>query len=107
MNQLGRGAGPRWMIGFVLLVLALSGTPELHARSSHKLPCKKIRDAVLTGRTLDEVAAQFGTDTEHVIRCIQKPGKGKQKKPKKSKKAKPSKPKTSDRSAVRTSAPHR
>jgi hypothetical protein len=74
MSQMGRGAGSRWLTGFVLSVLILSGAPELLARSSHKLPCKKIRDAVWTGQTLDEVAAQFGTDTEHVIRCIQKPG---------------------------------
>ncbi len=106
MSQMGRGARSRGLTGFVLAVLLLSGAPELLARSSHKLPCKKIRDAVWTGQTLDEVAAQFGTDTEHVIRCIQNP-KGKRKKPKKSKKAQPSTPKTSERSAVRTSTPHR
>lgn len=107
MSQMGRAAGARRVTGFLLVVavLVLSGAPELQARSSYKLPCKKIHDAVWTGRTLDDDAAQFGTDTEHVIHCIQKPGGGKQKKAKKSKNAKHNKAKPANHSAVQASPP--
>ena len=41
-----------------------------HGRSSKAL-CKKIREAVSAGRTMEQITAEFDTDAEHVTKCMQ------------------------------------
>jgi hypothetical protein len=47
------------------------------AKSSDKPSCKKIRDAVWAGKTLEQVTAEFATDAQTVMKCTQKQGKRK------------------------------
>jgi len=74
---------------FVLagLIACASWSSALQAASSNKPSCKKIRDAVWAGKTLDQITAEFGTDAETVMKCTQKKGKRKAA-PKAQKKAK-------------------
>jgi hypothetical protein len=61
-----------------LVAVALC-TPVPLAAAAQKAPrppsCKKIRDAVWAGRTLDQIIAEFETDAHYVMKCTQKPGK--------------------------------
>jgi len=59
------------------LVLFGMGPPSLHAASSAKAQCKKIRDAVWAGKTIEQITAEFDTDPETVMKCTQKKGKRK------------------------------
>src|SRR6266581_3520718 len=79
--------------GIVAALLALSLPASAAAApqgSSHKGPskadCKKIRAAVSAGRTLDQITAEFNTDAEHAMKCMQ----GKSRHRARSKKAKSS-----------------
>jgi hypothetical protein len=45
--------------------------------SASKPLCKKIRDAVGAGKTLEQITAEFDTDAATVMKCTQKKGKGK------------------------------
>ncbi len=69
-------------------IVCASWPVTLQAASSNKTSCKKIRDAVWAGKTLDQITAEFDTDAETVMKCTQKKGKRKAapKAPKKAKK---------------------
>src|SRR5262249_62126558 len=43
----------------------------------HKAQCKQIREAVSAGRTMEQITAEFNTDAEHVMKCVQTRGKRK------------------------------
>jgi len=59
------------------LIVCASCPMALQAASSSKPPCKKIRDAVWAGKTIDQITAEFDTDAETVMKCTQKKGKRK------------------------------
>jgi hypothetical protein len=89
-----------WMVASAIPLSA--GT-----RSAHQLSCKRVRDAVWAGHTLDQLTAEFDTDAEHIMKCLQS---GKGKKPsaaKKGKKAAKKKPaaKKEKKSAKKKPAP--
>lgn len=60
-----------------VLLLSASDPSSLHAASKPKPPCKKIRDAVWAGRTLEQITKEFDTDAETVMKCTQKKGRRK------------------------------
>lgn len=64
-------------IMFAGLILCALCSPSVHAASAPKPSCKKIRDAVWAGRTLEQVTAEFDTDAQTVMKCTQKQGKRK------------------------------
>ena len=59
------------------LILSASCPALLHAASAPKALCKKIRDAVWAGHTLEQITAEFDTDAATVMKCTQKKGKRK------------------------------
>ena len=59
-----------------LIFCASSPTPS-RAASSNKPSCKKIRDAVWAGKTLEQITAEFDTDAKTVMKCTQQKGKRK------------------------------
>jgi hypothetical protein len=59
------------------LIVCASWPSALQAASSNKPSCKKIRDAVWAGKTLDQIIVEFDTDAETVMKCTQKKGKRK------------------------------
>ena len=60
-----------------MLLLCASSPASLHAASAPKPPCKKIRDAVWAGRTLEQIMKEFDTDAQTVMKCTQKQGRRK------------------------------
>ncbi len=66
-------------------IVCASWPSALQGASRNKPSCKKIRDAVWAGKTLDQITAEFDTDAETVMKCTQKKGKRKAA-PKKAKK---------------------
>ena len=59
-----------------LLISAGQATPSLQAGSrKQKAPCKKIKEAVLANRTLEQIMADFQVDEQQVMKCMQKKGK--------------------------------
>jgi len=86
-------------VGFVLCVLC---PVSLHAAAPPKPSCKKIRDAVWAGKTLEQITAEFDTDAETVMKCTQK--KGKRKAAPKAKKQKGSSGKSSKTSGGSTAS---
>lgn len=61
---------------------ALAATPAAATRSLDRQTCKRVRDAVWAGHTLEQLTADFDTDAEHIMKCVQS-GKGKKRKAKK------------------------
>jgi hypothetical protein len=54
-------------------------------RAPRQLSCKRVREAVWAGHTLDQLTAEFDTDAQHIMKCVQsrkgkKPAAGKEKK---------------------------
>jgi len=51
----------------------LAGVVPLSAgvRTPHQLSCKRVRDAVWAGHTLDQLTAEFDTDAQHIMKCVQ------------------------------------
>ena len=85
----------------LLAVSAPAGQPK-------PAPCAAIRKAVWAGRTLEQVTAEYGTDAEHVMKCVQP--KGKRRKPSKAGKgksapAKHAQPKTAGHTSGGASSP--
>jgi hypothetical protein len=80
------------LITFWILATALplgAGT-----RKPHQLSCKRVRDAVWAGHTLDQLTAEFDTDAQHIMKCLQsrkgkKPAAAKKEKTTTKKKAAP------------------
>ena len=66
-----RGPTTTWLVTVTLV--AMQAGP-LEARSP-QLACKKIREAVVAGHTLEQIIAEFDTDAEQVMRCTQKRGR--------------------------------
>ena len=60
-----------------MLLLCASYPSSLQATSPPKPPCKKIRDAVWAGRTLEQIMKEFDTDAQTVMKCTQKQGRRK------------------------------
>jgi hypothetical protein len=60
-----------------MFLLSASYPSSLHAASAPKPPCKKIRDAVWAGRTLEQIMKEFDTDALTVMKCTQKQGRRK------------------------------
>jgi len=58
-----------WMLAMAIPLRADTRTP-------HQLSCKRVRDAVWRGHTLDQLTAEFHTDAQHIMKCLQA-GKGK------------------------------
>ena len=61
---------------------------------SQKTLCKKIRQAIAAGRTLDEIVDEFHTDVRQIAKCTQKRGKRRAPKAKKRPQASAAKPET-------------
>ena len=61
------------LIAFWMLASAM---PLSAGTQPHKLSCKRVRDAVWAGHTLDQLTAEFDTDAQHIMKCLQS-GKGK------------------------------
>jgi hypothetical protein len=59
------------------LILYASSPMVLQAASSSKPSCRKIRDAVWAGKTLEQITAEFDTDSKTVMKCTQQKGKRK------------------------------
>ena len=66
---------PTFAVAMLLLCVPYPST--LHAASPPKPPCKKIRDAVWAGRTLEQITKEFDTDAQTVMKCTQKQGRRK------------------------------
>jgi len=65
----------RWVVAIALactMMLGLGGSA-----SAKKVPCKKIKEAVASGKTADQVAAELGTRVKRVEACLS--GKNKKK----------------------------
>jgi hypothetical protein len=62
-----------WLIAFWVLVGAMPASAG--TRAPHKLSCKRVRDAVWAGHTLDQLTAEFDTDAQHIMKCLQSKGK--------------------------------
>jgi hypothetical protein len=73
-------------LGTVTLLLTLALAPQASAvpHPSAKTLCKEIRKAVSSGRTLEQITAEFNTDARHVMKCMESRGKS-HKTPKKGK----------------------
>jgi len=77
-----------------LLSFSVSSLPALGAQSrGDKTLCKRIRQAVQAGRTLDQIMIDFEVDARRVMKCTQTKGK-RRKQP-------PTKPNASKRSRSR------
>ena len=63
---------------FVLAAVIVASSPSaVYAAPSGKPPCKKIREAISAGKTLEQITAEFDTDTETVMKCTQQKGRRK------------------------------
>lgn len=60
-------------VGVIALAIAMATPHAVAGRSTH-LPCDQIRKALAAGWTLDQIVAQFNTDTAHVVSCVQPKG---------------------------------
>jgi hypothetical protein len=58
-----------WMLASAMPLSAGTRTPR-------QLSCKNVRKAVWAGHTLDQLTAEFDTDAQHIMKCLQ-PRKGK------------------------------
>jgi hypothetical protein len=61
--------GVTLLIAFWMLASALplsAGT-----RKSHQPSCKRVRQAVWAGHTLDQLTTEFDTDAQHIMKCLQ------------------------------------
>jgi len=70
-----------------LFLLLLSAAPATAAAHKRKVPCKQIKEAVLAGKTIAEITAEFQVDEQQVLKCTQ--GKSKHRKSKSGGTAKP------------------
>jgi hypothetical protein len=66
----------RWVLVALLAgVLAFSGEGVADA-AKDKVPCKKIKHALASGKKPDEVATELGVSAQRVEHCMNKKGKG-------------------------------
>jgi len=56
---------------FALWVLASAMPLSAETRKPAQLSCKRVRDAVWAGHTLDQLTAEFDTDAQHIMKCVQ------------------------------------
>jgi hypothetical protein len=70
----------------VLVALAVTAPAYAAPHTSNKLLCKQVHDAVWAGHTLAQLTAEFGTDAQHIMKCLQSK-KGKKPQAKKGKKS--------------------
>jgi len=81
----------------VSVLVAASGWAPAAATTqaqSQKALCKKIRQAIVAGRTLDQIVDEFHTDVQQIAKCTQKRGRRRAPKAKKSQGASAAKPET-------------
>jgi hypothetical protein len=78
------------VVTVAVMLFTLGVTGPLHAapHKSNKLPCKQVQNAVWAGHTLEQLTAEFGTDAQHIMKCL-KSGKGKKPQAKKERKKAP------------------
>jgi hypothetical protein len=69
----------------VFWILASALPLSAGTRTPRQLSCKRVREAVWAGHTLDQLTTEFDTDAQHVMKCLQS-GKGKKRAAKKEKK---------------------
>ncbi len=63
-------------VAVAAVALCAAALPAAAVEKARRPPsCKKIRDAVWAGRTLDQIIAEFDTDAAYVMKCTQKKGK--------------------------------
>ena len=53
-----------WMLASAMPLSAGTRTPR-------QLSCKSVRKAVWAGHTLDQLTAEFDTDAQHIMKCLQ------------------------------------
>jgi hypothetical protein len=68
-----------------LFALVVTAPAYAAPHTSNKLLCKQVQKAVWAGHTLEQLTAEFGTDAQHIMKCL-KSGKGKKPQAKKAKK---------------------
>ena len=80
----------RQSVTLLITFWMLANTMPLNAgtRKPHQLSCKRVRDAVWAGHTLDQLTTDFDTDAQHIMKCLQSQ-KGKKPAAAKKKKAAP------------------
>ena len=54
-----------------LLVVAATASGQARPRTAHKLSCKRVHDAVWAGHTIEQLTAEFDTDAQHIMKCLQ------------------------------------
>jgi hypothetical protein len=78
----------RFMMVAALFALAVTAPAHAAPHTSNKLLCKQVRNAVWAGHTLEQLTVEFGTDAQHIMKCL-KSGKGKKPQAKKERKKAP------------------
>jgi hypothetical protein len=53
-----------WILASAIPLSAVTRTPR-------QLSCKHVRKAVSAGHTLDQLIAEFDTDAQHIMKCLQ------------------------------------
>jgi hypothetical protein len=53
-----------WVLASVMPASGGTSAPQ-------KLSCKRVRDAVWAGHTLDQLTTEFDTDAQHIMKCLQ------------------------------------
>ncbi len=74
-----RRTTPTLVVLTIFFVVSLAH-PCRAASHKTKAPCKQIKEAVLAGKTLDQITAEFQVDEQQVVKCTQ--GKSKHRKSK-------------------------
>jgi len=52
-------------------ILASAVPLSAGTRTPRQLSCKRVRKAVWAGHTLDQLTAEFDTDAQHIMKCLQ------------------------------------
>lgn len=65
----------RWVVAIALACTMVLGLGA--SASAKKVPCKKIKQAIASGKTAEQVATELGTRVKRVEACLA--GKGKKK----------------------------
>ena len=58
----------RWVVAIVLACTMLLGLES--DASAKKVPCKKIKEAIASGKTAEQAAAELGTRVKRVEACV-------------------------------------
>ncbi len=68
------------MAAGVLVVLSLLTGQAGAKTESHRQWCKRVREAIWAGHTLEQLTAEFDADAKQIVQCLPR-GKGKKSKP--------------------------